>query len=130
MNICCTYEPYCIFMKIPPSLLHFVYMAAPITMATPVHHRLKLNEATPRTGRLLFCVITPVRHTPICVPTADKEREEGGGGIFYTISRQRTPTASNYLTFQTIPQIAHNSDLTLRPPPIFRYIYVPMYYTC
>jgi len=38
-------------------------------MVTPLHHHLKLNGATPRTGRPLFWVITPFMHTPICVPT-------------------------------------------------------------
>jgi len=48
------------------------YWAASITMATPLHHNLKLYETTPRTGRTLFWVTTPLKHTPIC--------GVGGGG--------------------------------------------------
>ena len=42
------------------------YWAASITMATPLHHNLKLYESTPRTGRTLFWVTTPLKHTSIC----------------------------------------------------------------
>ena len=42
------------------------YKPACITMATPLHQNLKLYETTPRTGRTLFRVTTPLKHTPIC----------------------------------------------------------------
>ena len=38
-------------------------MAASISMTTPLHHHLKLNRATPRTGKQLFWVTSPLRHT-------------------------------------------------------------------
>jgi len=62
-------------MKSTSSLLNYVSVAASKTMATPLHHNLKLYEATPRTGRTLFWDTTPLRHTPICVL-----REDWGGG--------------------------------------------------
>jgi len=52
-------------------------MAASITMASPLHHHLKLNGAKPWAGRPLLWVITPVRHIPICVPV----QQERGGGV-------------------------------------------------
>ena len=66
---------FCICRKSPPLLLNYVSMAASISMATPLHHHLKLTGATPRTGKPLFCVTSPLRHTPICVL-----REEWGVG--------------------------------------------------
>ena len=62
-------------MKSTLSLLSYVSGEASITMATPLHHNLKLYEATPRTGKTLFWVTTPLPHTPICVL-----REEWGVG--------------------------------------------------
>jgi len=70
---------YYIFMKFPPSLLQYVPIYCSIYQHG-IHHHLKLNGDTPRTGRPLFWVITPARHTIICV-----QREVSG--IFYTISR-------------------------------------------
>ena len=59
---------FCICMKSPSLLFNYVSVAASISMATPLHHHLKLNGATPRTGNSLFWV-TPLRHTTICVHT-------------------------------------------------------------
>ena len=63
---------FCICTNSPPLLLNHVPVAASISMATPLHHHLKLTRATPRTGKPLFWVTSPLRHTgyrgtPICV---------------------------------------------------------------
>ena len=69
MNTCCF-----IFLWNP--LPHsYISAAASISMATPLHHHLKLNGATPRTGRPLLWGTTPLRHTPIGV----REEEWGVG---------------------------------------------------
>ena len=68
------------------------YWAASITMTTPLHHNLKLYEATPRTGRTLFWVTTLLRHTPI-------GRSGGWGGRSSQLSsRQLMSQLFNYLT--------------------------------
>ena len=54
---------FSIFMKSPPLLLNYVSLAASISMATPLHHHLKLYEDTPRIGRTLFWVTTPLRQS-------------------------------------------------------------------
>ena len=51
------------------------YWAASITMVTPLHHNLKLYEDTPRIGRTLFWVTTPLRHI---LPSVS---EGGVGGV-------------------------------------------------
>ena len=82
----------CIFHEIHflTPQLQYVSVAASISMATPLHHNLKLYEATPRTGRTPFWVTTPLRHTLICVL-----REEWGVGNYRLTSRQ---PMFNYLT--------------------------------
>ena len=72
---------FCIFMKSPPSLLNNVSVAASISMATSLHHPLKLNGATPRTGRSLVWVTNPLRNTPVCVLS-----EEWGGGFLNSLA--------------------------------------------
>ena len=67
---------FCILRKFPPSLHNYVSVVASITMATPLHHDLKLNGATPRTGRPMF---------PICV-----QIERGRGGILDTLADKWT----------------------------------------
>ena len=64
-------------------------MAASVTMATPLHHHLKLNGDTPRTGRPLFWVISPDTHTPICV-----QRDKGGEGYFTQLADKGCATAT------------------------------------
>ena len=64
-------------------------------MATPLHHNLQLYEDTPRIGRTLFWVTTPLRHTPICV----WGRSGGLGGRNSGLtSRQLTSQLFIYLT--------------------------------
>ena len=50
---------FCICMNSPPLLLNYVSVAASISTATPLHHHIKLNGATPRTGKPLFWVTSP-----------------------------------------------------------------------
>ena len=47
---------FAFIMKSTSSLLNYVSVAGSITMAKPLHHNLKLYEATPRTVRTLFWV--------------------------------------------------------------------------
>jgi len=68
------------------------YWAASITMATPLHHTLKLYETTPRTGRTLFRVTTPLKFTPICGVGG------GGGRNSGLTSRPFMSQLFNYLT--------------------------------
>jgi len=43
--------------------LNYVSVAASITMARSLHNNLQLYEATPRKGRTLFWVPTPLRYS-------------------------------------------------------------------
>ena len=83
-------------------------------MATPLHHNLKLYETTPRTGRTLFWVTTPVKHTPICGVGG------GGGRNSELTSRQFMSQLFNYLTSHS----ARTSILRMFSPWSGQYIYI------
>jgi hypothetical protein len=89
-----------IFMKSTSSILNYVSVAASITMATPLHHNLKLYESTPRTGRTLFWVTTPLKHTPICGVGGGGGRNSGllADNLCHSCSITLLPTALGHLS--------------------------------
>jgi hypothetical protein len=72
------------------------YWAASITMATPLHHNLKLYEDTPRIGRALFWATTLIRHTVL--PYVSEAGVVGGGWNSGLISSQLMSQLLVYLT--------------------------------
>jgi len=78
---------------LPYSLTTYVSVAASISTATPLHHNLELNGATPRTGKPLFLVTSP-----ICVL-----REEWGVG---RRKKSRLPWQTTCVTGLNLPYFA------------------------